>query len=324
MTIDELRNKMLEILDQPISSQVYLILRGDDSFVIKLADIEDDKAAPKIQSMFSEHLRMNIANNEDLQICELSTADERKNAIYHYDYNDYPDELGVFNNFNIQEFTENVEKFNFKQDDLSKLFGYIIYLGNMEEGIILFKKHYPFSLIKRDSFLLGAIKSKERFEMVSGDDIIRLNGTIHLLKIQDQVYVTDLTVLERNMGFSELIKKAAGEVVLAIDDIGILEDIQVLKDSTEETNFARKLSKVKRTSPIFKLHIDKETIVSFTKTIPELSGKFKYSEDGTMIRLDTKKSKEAFIKLMNDSFLRSELTKQFYETAAKDNITVES
>ena len=48
---------------------------------------------------------------------------------------------------------------------------------------------------------------------------------------------------------------------------------------------------------------------------------FKYSDDGSTIRLDTKKSKAAFIKLLNDAFLRSELTKEYYEARAKDNIT---
>lgn len=46
-----------------------------------------------------------------------------------------------------------------------------------------------------------------------------------------------------------------------------------------------------------------------------------HSEDGTQIRLGTKKSKIAFLKLMNDAFLHSELTKQWYDASAKDNIT---
>lgn len=74
-------------------------------------------------------------------------------------------------------------------------------------------------------------------------------------------------------------------------------------------------------SASFLQKISKETIIEFTKTTHDLSGRFKYSEDGNEIRLDTKKSKDAFITLMNDAFLRSELTKQFYEAKAKDNIT---
>lgn len=67
--------------------------------------------------------------------------------------------------------------------------------------------------------------------------------------------------------------------------------------------------------------LKKETIVEFTKTTSVLAGKFKYSGDGAKIRLDTKKSKRMFLKLLNDSFLRSELTEQYYEASAKDNIT---
>lgn len=262
-----------------------------------------------------------VLNNNDLQVCELSTADERTNAIFHYDYTEYPEELEVFQSFDIKQATKEVEKFNFEQDNLSRLCGYIIYIGSMEDGVSLFKKHYPISLIKRDSFLLGAIKSKQRFELVTGDDIIRLNGAVQLFRINGEIFVIDIKVLERNMGFNQLIYKAADETVQAIEELAIIEDIQVLRDSAEDIAFARKLSRVKKSSPIFKLNISKETIIEFTKTTHDLSGRFKYSEDGNEIRLDTKKSKDAFITLMNDAFLRSELTKQFYEAKAKDNIT---
>ena len=289
--------------------------------ILRLADIEDEKTEPEVDKLFLEYMTDTVLNNNDLQVCELSTADERTNAIFHYDYTEYPEELEVFQSFDIKQATKEVEKFNFEQDNLSRLCGYIIYIGSMEDGVSLFKKHYPISLIKRDSFLLGAIKSKQRFELVTGDDIIRLNGAVQLFRINGEIFVIDIKVLERNMGFNQLIYKAADETVQAIEELAIIEDIQVLRDSAEDIAFARKLSRVKKSSPIFKLNISKETIIEFTKTTHDLSGRFKYSEDGNEIRLDTKKSKDAFITLMNDAFLRSELTKQFYEAKAKDNIT---
>ncbi len=72
----------------------------------------------------------------------------------------------MFKNFNIKSATASIPKFDFSQDDLGTLFGYIIYVGSMQNGIVLFKKHFPISLIKRDSFLLGAVKDKRRFEKV--------------------------------------------------------------------------------------------------------------------------------------------------------------
>lgn len=287
---------------------------------MRLADVEEKTTVPEIQKMFKSFVEDAIISNDDMVIRDLSVADESSDAIYLYDFESYPEELGVFKDFKIDE-AVNVPKFNFKNDDLSHLFGYIIYLGSMEDGIVLFKKHYPISLIKRDSFLMGAVKSEERFEKLPDDDIIRLNGRAQLLRIAGSIFVLDLKMLERNMGFTQLIHKAAVDSVKAIEQLDIIDDIQVLKDTLEEPSFSRKLSKVKKSSPIFKLGIARETIVDFTKTTQQLAGKFKYSADGTKIRLDTKKSKDSFLKLMNDAYLCSELTKQYYEASAKDIIT---
>ena len=320
MTSDELKKAVSTVLEQPRHTQLYLVLKINNELVLRLADVEDEKTAPEIQRLFEEFLTAAIVDNDDMIVRNLSIADESSNAIYQYDYNSYPEELGLFKSFRLKTAIK-TKKFNFHTDDLGSLFGYIIYLGSMEKGIVLFKKHYPISLIKRGSLLLGAKKKAERFEKLPGVDIIRMNGDAQLLRLGDTIFVLDLKMLERNMGFSTLIQQAAVETVSAIEDLDILDDIEVLRDTLEVPSFARKLSKVKKASPIFKLGISKEAIVEFTKNTPELAGKFKYSEDGTQIRLGTKKSKIAFLKLMNDAFLHSELTKQWYDASAKDNIT---
>lgn len=320
MDVEKLKDYIETVFSSASTIQVYMMLKHDDEFVLKLANLEDDKTEPEVRNLFEGYVKDVILANEVLEICELSKDDERVNAIYHYDYNEYPEELSLFKSFNIKESAESYDKFNFNEDDLKNLYGYIIYIGNMNEGIVLFKKHYAITLIKRDSFLLGLKKSKERFELVSEDDMLRLNGDIQLMIIAGEMFVLDTKILTQNMKFNKLITKAADETIDAIAALGLLEDVQVLRDTVEDFSFARRLSKVKKTSPIFELGIPKETIVEFTKRTSQLAGRFKYSDDGQTIRLDTKKSKDAFIKLMNDSFLRSELTNQYYETSAKDKI----
>lgn len=320
MTLQDIQQKISMILGGHYSAQVYFVLKDDMCLKIKMADIESEKTAPAIKTMFSEYLRQLIVENEDLSLCELSTADERTNAIYHYDYEEYPEELELFHNFDINASVRG-DKFSFENDDLKNLYGYIIYLGTMEDGIVLFKKHYSISLIKRDSFLLGAVKSEQRFKKLDGDDIIRLNDSVQLVRLEDQIYVVDLKVLAQNFGFDKLIRRASDDTIQSVYEMGLIEDIQVLKDAADDISFARKLSKVKKSSPIIKLNIPKDEIVAFTKSTSVLSDKFKYSPDGSTIRLDTKKSKEAFVKLLNDAFLRSELTKLYYDARAKDNIT---
>lgn len=324
MTTEELKNEINAVLTEKHSLQIYLLLKKkNENFELRLADIEDD-ASPELEKMFEEYIRSRISDNAELQLYQLSTDDERENAIYHYDYEIYPEELDILKSFNITDAIDGVQKFNFKQDDLRTLFGYIIYFGTMQNGLVLFKKHYPVLLIKRDSFLLGVKKDKERFEKISGDDMIRMNGTVQVLRLDGELYVIDIRMLERNMGFTELIRKAANLAVDATEKLGIIENIEVLRDSAEKISFAKKLSKAQKASPIFNLNISKEAVVEFTKTTPELKGKFQYSEDGTTIRLGSRKSRDAFIKLLNDSFLRSELTTQYYETSAKTQLYSEA
>lgn len=320
MTIDEVKTKVGGIFAKPYSAQVYLVLKTDNGFELRIADIEDS-TEPELRSMFSESVRSRVSENDDLSICNLSDADDRANGLFYYDYDEYPDELSVFKSFDLTSAISGVPKFDFYDDEISSLYGYIVYLGSMTDGLLLFKKHYHISLIKRECFLLGLHKSKERFEKISSDDILRLNGDFQLICLGGEIYVTDVKVLERNFGFNALVFREASSTVNAIDELKLLEDIQVLKDSADEVAYARRLSKVKKTSPIFANNIPKEVIVEFTKNNPGLKGAFKYSEDGQTIRLDTKKSKDAFIKLLNDAFLRSELTKEYYEARAKDNIT---
>ena len=321
MTVDEIKAKVKNVFSQPYSAQVYLVLKTENGFELRIADIED-ATEPELRLLFSKSVCSQISDNEDLSTCNLSVADDRGNALFYYDYEEYPDELSVFKSFDITNSIDRVPNFNFNDDNIASLYGYIIYLGSMTDGILLFKKHYSISLIKRECFLLGLHKSKERFEKISTDDIIRLNGDFQLVRFDDEIYATDVKILERNFGFNALVFREASTTVEAINELKLLDDIQVLKDSAEDISFARKLSKVKKSSPIFANNIPKDVIVDFTKTNPGLKGAFKYSEDGTTIRLDTKKSKEAFVKLLNDAFLRSELTKEYYEARAKDSISI--
>ena len=54
--------------------------------------------------------------------------------------------------------------------------------------------------------------------------------------------------------------------------------------------------------------------------IPFEIKKFQYNKRETRIHLHTKTSKNLFLKLLNDDFLLSELTKRHYESMAKDHI----
>ena len=319
MRTEKLKSEVKNIISDVCSIKLFFILKNEDKTLsCKIADLDNKNTDTELKNMFIDYLKDTISNNDELSLCKLSTADERTNAVYEYDYEEFPEEIGFIRNFDINEAIK-LEHFLFKEDNLSDLYGYIIYLGTMDKGLVMFKKHYPISLIKKGSFLL--CKSNKRFVKFDGDDIIRINGTVQLIKVKDTLVVIDIKSFEKNFAFETLIHQRAEKTIAEIENIDLLEDIQVLKDSTEDPAYARKLSKVMDNSPIIKLNIPNEKIIKFTQTTPGLIGKFKYSEDGKKIRLDTKVSKTAFIKLLNDDFLRSELTELYYASVAKDTVS---
>lgn len=317
-----IKDELSHIFESEYSTQLYFIIKSNGEYSIRLADLEDEKTAPEIQQMYVSYINETIINNEDIAICNLSDADDRSNAIYRYDFEEYPKDVEIIKNFSIKE-AVNLPKFDFKKDDINHLFGYIIYIGNMKNGAVLFKKHYPISLIKRDSFLLGAVKSSVRLEKINANDIIRLNRQIQIIRINDDIFVLDLKMLERNMGFNEIVKRKAYIAIDEVERLDLIENTDVLKKEVDNIAFARKLVKNAKDSQLIKSGINKEAIIEYIRKTPVLSGKFEYSKDGSRIRLNTRKAKNDFLTLMSDSFLYSELTKMYYAALSKDNISVQ-
>ncbi len=246
MTINRIKERIKQILRIP-HLQIYLMLKEQDEIVIKLANVKDG-LEKEIYELFKDDIYSSIIINEELTILNLSEYDERNNVLLKYDYVKCPKKLAIFKDFDIFIKTKNMEVFNFKEDSLSDLYGYIIHIGSMENGLLLYKQHYPISLIKRNSFLLSSEKAKNRFKKMSSNDIIRLNGTSHLMRIDGEIFIRNLKVLESKLGFDELIIESAKNAVNDISKMNLIEDIEVLRDVVEDLPYARKLSNVSKIS----------------------------------------------------------------------------
>jgi len=314
----DLKNKLSNILNSTKSISLFLVLHTNDGISIKKADIENGETTSEINELFRNRIR-EITSNEEIGVINLSSADERINTIYEYDYDEYPDEMLFIKNFDIKQ-AVNYELFSFANDSLQSLLGYLIYIGDMNRGIVCFKKHYAVTMIKRGSFLI--CKCNERFKKLDADDIIRLNSDIGLFKLEDKIFVLDINILEKYFGFEELIRKRASTTIDSIESKGIIENVNALKNAATDFSFSKKLSKIAEQSLIITQSIPNDKIIKFSKTHPGLKGKFSYSDTGKQIVLKSKSSQIAFLKLLNDDFLISELTNQPYDSLAKDRITI--
>lgn len=313
MTRPELINAINLVLenDNDLSTIVYAVFKETNE--IKQLNIVNDEIE-YIQNMFIQSITTNILDVEEQALINVSEADDRANTIFEYDL-DLPDSLVYFNS----ELNDNIQFFAFNDDDLGNVESLLIEIGTEENQILLLKQLSPVEVFGRGGYMLW--KSNQQFERFQ-DKVLRMTPKFNGLKINDTFIFTELKLLERTHGFHDVIVREANNSIQLIQALNLLDTTEGLTAMLNNVSFARKVLKI-RNSPVLRNNIPNATIIAFTKTHPALRNKMNYNDDESQIILETKTSKELFIKMLDDAYLTSELTHQFYESKAKDAVTVE-
>ena len=322
---EELKARLQTIVDlQAIGIQVFFIMKGDDGGVVKKANIANG-ATDGLRKAHLDNIGQLVSMMEEgidgLTVLNLSAADDRKSANYRYDLDDRPQFFDAFKEIEDHQYDdyftkENGRFFDFSKDELSQIDAFVIHIGNDDNSLMIFRKNYTVNLFKRDRIYLIK-ESDTRFDTMK-DDFIRLDAKIDFLYVNGEVYIYNLDVLERFGDFHQIITKEATASLGEIGTLGLVSNLDVLSSRVDDLRFARKLAKISKDSPVFR--VPQADIIDFTKKHPFLKDKFEYTADGSQIELNTKLSQENFIKLLNDDFLRSELTKIDYESPAKNRL----
>ena len=308
-----IQDQIREILNQKSGVNLFFALKQDDgNIVIRQADLKDGDTQKNLKTQFISLLQEDFLVDDEFQTAELSGADDRNGVLYHYDMEEFPESLKYFSEF---DYRTDYPKFVFGKDDLIHLEAYIIVIGTQEKHCILYKRFYPVFLLGRGSFCL--IPSKQRFEELDRE-ILRVSRDYQFIRSGSDIYIKDLKVLEKFGGFRSIIEKEATAAVDVIEGLNLLEESEILRETlAQDITFARKLCRVGRHSPVLLNHVPNETIIEFSKNYPGLSGQLRYNEAGDRILLTTKKSQKLFLKILDDSYLISQLTNLYYESSSK-------
>ena len=311
-----IQDQIREILNQKSGVNLFFALKQDDgNIVIRQVDLKDGDTQKNLKTQFISLLQEDFLVDDEFQTAELSGADDRNGVLYHYDMEEFPESLKYFSEF---DYRTDYPKFVFGKDDLIHLEAYIIVIGTQEKHCILYKRFYPVFLLGRGSFCL--IPSKQRFEELDRE-ILRVSRDYQFIRSGSDIYIKDLKVLEKFGGFRSIIEKEATAAVDVIEGLNLLEESEILRETlAQDITFARKLCRVGRHSPVLLNHVPNETIIEFSKNYPGLSGQLRYNEAGDRILLTTKKSQKLFLKILDDSYLISQLTNLYYESSSKECI----
>lgn len=323
MKIRKIKDEIEEMLSEKHGIMLYAVLKTEEEKIVKFLNIADedddtDNTSSDLLKGFTEIIRNKFAvYNEDDEIMKLSSADERKNALYYYDLDELPMEMERLKG--ISETLSVGEVFNFKEDSLNQIIALIVVVGNENHNLIMYKQQYPVNLLNRDRYMLTPILHKNRLKRFD-QDILRIDFNYQFFLWNDVVYISDIEKMEKICSFHNIVVNEARTSIQKIEEMNILDNIEVLNDELDNITFARKLTRIYKDSKVLG-KISNQAIIEFSLRHHYFKNNpLKLTESKDKFILDTKRSKETFIKLMNDDLLTSQLTNSDYESLAKNNL----
>ncbi|HCM34659.1 anti-phage protein KwaB [Chryseobacterium sp.] len=313
MTKELFIEKLDSVREQPNNSLnvIFLLSNGD----LKRADIIEttkESLVSQYQSSFNY-----LCTNDELSFLNLSSPDDRNNVLYLYDLPERPDLFSHLETLSSIQNIEGLDYFNFTQDSLSDIEGYFVLLGTATNNVLFFRKQMSVNLFKRGKTYLKRLHDSQFTDVQ--DEFLRIDGKIDLFCVDSNVIIWNVKILERHYEFRYIMQNEAAQTLEQISGLEILENLDVLSERVSDVSFVRKLSKIASNSPVFTLPAT--SIIQFVRTHSVLSEYFRFNSGEDKIMLDTKKSQDWFLKLMNDDFLHSQLTDFHYQTPAKDKLS---
>lgn len=314
MTAEELKTALQAYYNDQANIGVclYALMKDTESPGPFKLDIEADAEAG-LKALFMHSLQDEIFSKDELSVLALSSADERVNAIYLYDL-DIPDELASLETVIAQD---DLPVLDLNKANLSSIRALLIEIGNDARQMVLYKTMASVNIFGRSSFFLR--KHESRLEKLN-DEFLRVSAGFQLMRVNGNLLVLNLEALERNFGFHEVIKREAALGINAIVSAELVTNPDVLRELLDDVKYARRLTKVAKASPVLKAGVSSASIVQFCKTFPKLARRIRFNEENNKVILDTKVSKDLFIKVLMDDYLTSELTKLHYASVAKDAV----
>lgn len=293
-------------------SQKIIVVYGlrEDMSVLKL-DIHRDHLSALLD-MMRDSVRERMIEKE-YEVKSYRTADERK-SYYEYDMDEEPDEIRL-----LREIPGNddIPKFSFNDNTISELNSLILVITNGEHTISVYKDISGVEKIyTRRRYIIK--KSGQQFVRET-EDMLSISASFHMIRISGSTVLTELDLLEKRNGFKNIIVNQASRDAQRVNNKQIVSNFDYFKAAIEgDISLSKKLIKALSESPV--LNIDNARIITFAKTNRRLRDKLDYTADDTQIQLKNKKQIPWFLKLLNDDFLRSQLSDEDYESGNKDMI----
>lgn len=236
-------------------------------------------------------------------------------------FNEYDDEetaekkqASLIENYRPFTFLDDAEKRTeyYSESDRNKLSGFLFRINLNDKYFWVYQHIYSVSRIDRSKNVIALFVGDTYDEIDS--DIVQIDSRADVIIFSSSVVTAKMDLMQRFFGFEQYIRAGAQKTIEIIRDLDIVDSLEkfvAFENKSKLTN-AKKLLKAKN-SPV--LQMKKNDLLENLKKHSRYKTMFKFEEDHIVI--SSQKEAAAFIKMLNDDIVRSELTGKEYDSSSK-------
>lgn len=303
-TIDEI------FKDEEYKFQIYIIMKDNISLkkiVLSEGKPNTDKNNFKkaIQNSIKETIISKFTSeNSEYDLVENIADNQKKFYVLKQDES--------YNPFSIvNKPIEEIKKFS--TDDIDNSKGILFKFKRQDLCIWAYQHIYPVTIPNKKRGIKYALQDGDIFiEMKK--NIFPISQKVDMLIINDEIVTNDISLLEKQFKFEEFIKDNANISIEKIKKLGVVSNIEKVTDYVKRPriSYAKKMMRI-RNSKVFEMSSDE--LLDCINTLQRWKGKFNI-DDGKIVLKNFAQVKN-LIELLDETYTRSDVTGQEYETSAK-------
>ncbi len=333
-----LQTKLQFLNTQQAGLELYFLYRkkADDPTQILRANLEGTIAQTRLENIFINKIKSQLFNQDDKgeplsdspewTLKHIKDVDEIKNTYYYFPNEEdkeeeyhIPEEFKEMVSLKSKEY-ENINVFEFDNHLLEDVYAFLIRLQIDGNQVILYKHKYPLDLLTRSTVLkltknIKLLQHTTQFSLEQ-EPLLKIGDKIDFMLVENDFIILNLQLLESRFGFNERYLKKGSESLQFIKNKNILLDSKVLDELVKNVSFSKKLMKIKNDNEVLKTPIvEMKLFLEEYKTKDgkhSLVKRIKYIPAKNKFEVKTKVAAEDFIRLLNDQFLISLLTKRLF------------
>lgn len=309
-----------DLVDNADGISIYFV---DDVNDIYDSDI-DTKVLEKFRVNFCKDLRTKYTECEDFEVDKLSTFEERKNTLYQYDFSvpEMPSEFKLTESALAFKANQNITKYKIRNQKLSNIKAAIVILSQGTKKSVAFYQHvFPVSLLGPDKGVLNITTHNTRLVELE-QDILKLNTKfVFMQAAKNSYFVENVGVLETNLHFKKAINSRAKKYAHEIAAMKLVDDPTMILDRiNKEPSYAKKLVTAYKNSVVLQLKIPNKDMIAYAQSQDYYKDHLKPNPSGDSFIINKVTQSKRFIELLNDNFLKSELTDEHYLARSKKHV----